>query len=331
MTMALGFNAGNPWYDPIGMGAKPALPGESTGLTGAFDRTFGIGGGDPSNQDRSGLRGIGQDALGFAGQSRGNYTDDTNALAQQRNYLMGLASGKNSVSAEQLRQGLQQQLAQQRSMAASADPNNAAMAARNAAMNMGQASYGMAGQQAAAGLQERNQANEALAGLNLGARGQDVTGTLGGYNAATGAYGTALGTPQKTAAGLIGGAAAGAAAGLGSLGWKPFGSGGGGGGGGGGQVTSDRNAKTDIKDGGGDAMKALDKLKGYSYRYKDEGNGKGKQYGIMAQDMEEAGLGHAVMDTPSGKVVHGAKAATAALGLTAELARRVKALEGKRK
>jgi hypothetical protein len=176
-------------------------------------------------------------------------------------------------------------------------------------MNMGRASYGMAGQQAAAGLQERNQANEALGQLNLGARGQDLQGTLGGYGAVNQGYGTALGTPQKGDADLIGGALGGLAGGL---------------------VKSDRRAKTDIEDGDSVADRALKGLKAFSYRYKNERDGKGKQFGPMAQDMEKAGLGHAVIDTPRGKYVDGAKAATASLGLVAALGARVAKLEGKK-
>jgi hypothetical protein len=208
---------------------------------GWLDDMFGIGSGDPSNPYRNALSNVGASGAGFAGQQQGQLGTDTAALQSQRQYLMGLMSGQNSVSAEQLRQGLGQSLANQQSMAASASPQNAAMAARNAAMNMGRADYGMSGQQAIAGLQERNQAAQQLAQLNLGARGQDLQGIGIGYGAANTAYGTNLANPQKTWGGMLGGALGGLAGGLGAglgggIGRGIFGGGGGGGGGGGSMV-----------------------------------------------------------------------------------------------
>lgn len=283
------------WYDPT-----------SWDWSGAF----GVGSGDPSNTDRQNVRQTGNNLSDFGDQARGGYGGDTAAMQGTQTYLQGLMSGQNSVSAEQLRQGLQQQLAQQQSMAASASPGNAAMAARNAAMNMGHASTAMAGNAAMAGLQERNQAASQLAGLQLGMRGQDLQGTLGGYNGAAGAYGAAMGNPQKTWGSYLGPAISGAAAAA---------------------VKSDKRAKKEIEDGGSDATRALEKLRAKSYRYKDERDGKGRQFGIMAQDLEGGPLASAVIDTPHGKYVDGGKAALAGLGLAAELHRRISKLEGKGK
>jgi hypothetical protein len=95
-------------------------------------------------------------------------------------------------------------------------------------------------------------------------------------------------------------------------------------------AASDKRLKTDIKDGDEDSKRILQGLKSYSYKYKDEKYGKGKQHGLMAQEMEKSGLGHAVIDTPDGKMVHGAKAALSGLALTAALARRVESLEKKK-
>ena len=75
---------------------------------------------------------------------------------------------------------------------------------------------------------------------------------------------------------------------------------------------------------------SLSKLKAFSYKYKDEKYGKGKQHGVMAQDLERAGLGHAVINTPRGKMVDGGKAALSSLGLVAALGKRVSELEGKK-
>lgn len=98
--------------------------------------------------------------------------------------LDATARGQNSMAAEQLRQGLQQNIAGQQSMAAGARPANAAMAARTASMNAARMGSGFAGQQAMAGIAER-QAADAQLGSMLGAlRGQDAQVALGGRSTA---------------------------------------------------------------------------------------------------------------------------------------------------
>lgn len=54
---------------------------------------------------------------------------------------------------------------------------------------------------------------------------------------------------------------------------------------------SDRNAKTGIREAGDDLGKFLDSLKAYSYEYRDEKHGKGRRFGIMAQDAETTRIG----------------------------------------
>lgn len=124
----------------------------------------------------------------FAGQGEADFGQMTAETAARRRYLENVASGQHSISAEQLRQGLQQNMAQQRSMAAGASPGNAPMAARQAAMNMGRASSGMAGQAVTAGLQERRDAEAALARMLLEQRGQDANVGLGGRQTAINGY-----------------------------------------------------------------------------------------------------------------------------------------------
>ncbi len=267
------------------------------------------------------LRGIGHKILGGGGQSRANLDETglaSNQFAEynqggvqqlggeasaQRDYLRRLASGQDSVSAEQLRQGLGQNLSAQQSYAAGASPQNAAMAARTGAMQMGRMGSGLSGQQALAGLQERQNANQQLTNAILQQRGQDMQGALGARQTAVGAYGG--GKPDQSWLEKNGPALA---AGMAAM--------------------SDRRLKTDISDGDAKAKTALEGLKSYAYKYKNEAHGKGDQLGLMAQDMEKAGLGHAVSDTPGGKMVNGAKAALSGLALTAALARRVSRLEG---
>lgn len=165
---------------------------------GKLSHALGIGSGDPSNPYRNGVAGVAGNAAGFAGDARANYNANQQGLNSSIAALQATANGQNSVSAEQLRQGNHQALGAQRSFAASASPQNAAMAARTGAIQMGRLNMGLAGQQAVAGLQERQQAQQAMGQLQLGQSGQNLQGTLGGYGAANQGYGTALGTPQNT-------------------------------------------------------------------------------------------------------------------------------------
>jgi hypothetical protein len=286
------------WYDYLdGSAALGAVSGRSPSDWAAY--LTGTGQYDPTNTPRANLDTAGANATGFAQQAQGNYNQDTGQAQQSVNDLRAIANGQNSVSAMQLQQAAQANQAQQASMAAAASPNNAPMAARNAAMNAGRIGYGLAGQQAVAGLQERNQATSQLANFIGNLRGQDVNATLGGQGNAINAYGQQIQNPQKTTGQQILNAGIGVASAL--------------------SAKSDRRAKTDIKDGDSDASKALEGLRSYTFAYKNEKDGKGKQVGVMAQEMRKAGLGHAVI----------AKAATSGLALTAALARRVAKLEGK--
>ena len=264
---------------------------------------------ESTKKQRSDLDETGLASNQFAEYNQGGYQALGAEAAAQRDALRRQASGQDSLSSEQLRQGLQQNLASQRSMAASAAPGNSAMAARNAAMNMGRAASGMSGAAATAGIQERRAAQDALSQMILQQRGQDLQGALGARQTAAGAYGQIKpeGTKLDQYAPLIKMASDGAAA------------------------VSDERAKTGVQPADGRAARILDGLKAYSYRYKDPADGAGPQVGVMAQDMERAGLGHAVKDTPSGKIVDAGKAATSSLALTAALAKRVAKLEGRGK
>ncbi len=198
---------------------------------------FGVGSGDPSNQYRNALAGAAGQQAQFGQGLQGQYMQNQAGIANTMGMLQGLASGQNSVSAEQLRQGLQQAQAQQMSMAASATPQNQAMAARNAMMNAGNVASGMMGQQAMAGLQERQAALNALSQMQMQQSGQNLQGALGMGQMSNAAYGTDLQNPQKTWGNIVGGALGGLAGGFGAglgggIGRGLFGGGGGGGGGG---------------------------------------------------------------------------------------------------
>lgn len=118
-------------------------------------------------------------ASGFAQQSQNQFGQLGRMNLQEMDYLRRLARGENSLSAEQLRQGLQQNVAGQQAMAAGARPGQAPMAARTAAMNAARMGSGLAGQQAMAGIAERNAAQQSLMNAILGQRGQDLQATLG--------------------------------------------------------------------------------------------------------------------------------------------------------
>ena len=172
----------------------------------------GLGGSSEDDEKRKRLNEVGAAGMGLAGAGLGNYNAMTGRLGGALDYLDATARGQNSVSAEQLRQGMQQGQAAQMSMAAGASPANAAMAARNAANNMARLGYGLSGQQALAGLQERQQAQQAYANLLGQARGQDVQAALGGYNTAASAYGGGLnGSREPSNTAQIANAIAGAA------------------------------------------------------------------------------------------------------------------------
>lgn len=281
------------WYGDIGSG----ISGGVNWLTGA----------NVNNAQRSALANNATAASGFAQAGANNYNTANAGLGQANSFLTGQMQGQNSVAAEQLRQGLQQQLAQQQSMAAGASPQNAAMAARNAAQNMNAASYGMSGQAATAGLQERQNAAQQLGQNLLGQGNQAVSAATGGYGAVNNAYNGQIANPQKTAAqGLL-------SAGEGIAGI----------------AMSDRRVKRDVED-GDDAARALrEGLRAYTYKYKDPKHGAGKRIGIMAQDLERAGS-KSVFQTREGKAVNGAVLATENTAMIVELGKRLASMEGKR-
>src|SRR5688500_9405796 len=85
-------------------------------------------------------------ASGFADRGEQGFGQLGAESGRLRQQLGDVASGKVSLSAEQLRQGLQQNIAGQQAMAAGARPGSAPMAARTAAMSAGRMGQGLAGQ-----------------------------------------------------------------------------------------------------------------------------------------------------------------------------------------
>ena len=130
------------------------------------------------------------DARAFGQQGEAGFGATGDRMGGLADMLEARARGEDSLSQEQLRQGLGQALAQQQAMAAGARPGQGAMAARTAMNNMGQQASGMAGQQAMAGIQERAAAQGQLQGLLGQQRQQDLQAALGARGQALGAMGT---------------------------------------------------------------------------------------------------------------------------------------------
>lgn len=94
---------------------------------------------------------------------------------------------------------------------------------------------------------------------------------------------------------------------------------------------SDKNLKTDIKDGNKSVESFLDSIKPYDYKYTSEKFGKGPQTSVMAQDLEKTAEGKAsIEEHPEGKKVNYAKLAGMMLASQANLNARLKKLEGKK-
>jgi hypothetical protein len=81
-------------------------------------------------------------------------------------------------------------------MQASASPGNAAMAARMASQNAARLGYGMSGQAATAGIQERMAASQAYNDAIARQRAMELQQALGSRQNATAAYGGV--TPDKS-------------------------------------------------------------------------------------------------------------------------------------
>lgn len=173
-----------------------------------FSKAFGDKRSGQDAVDASGeLRGASGAAGMFARGAEENFGRDRTAMRQTEGMLRDYATGKQSLSAEQLRQGLQQNVAAQRSMAAGARGGNAAMAQRQAMINASRMGAGLSGQQATAGIQERQAFAQALADLQtkrrqqelqaaIGSRGNQLQG-LGSYEGnVTSRYGADLGVPS---------------------------------------------------------------------------------------------------------------------------------------
>ena len=170
-------------------------------FTSPFERTSQYGQVDPNNDLTAQSRAAGF----FANRAQQGYGN----LGTEGDQLRAQIAGRPSVSAEQLRQGLQQQYGMQQSMAASARPGSAPMAARSAMLNAGRASTAMSGQAAVARMQEQQMRDQQLAQMianqrqqelqaALGARGQSIQGQGMLEQSRTSRYAADKGSPTGT-------------------------------------------------------------------------------------------------------------------------------------
>lgn len=148
-------------------------------------------------QDRSlGNGGMwGQSGYSMAADASRRQASSSPWEAQQMALGQALArqmSGQDSISREQLRQDAGRNISMQQAMAASAGPQNAAMAQRMASQNAGRINQGLAGQTAMAGIMERNAAANAMGQLSGQARGQDMLNFYQNRNANDAMWGNSM-------------------------------------------------------------------------------------------------------------------------------------------
>jgi len=272
-------------------------------------------------------------------------------------------NGEESLSQGQFRQATDANMAQQRSMAASANPNNAAMMARVASQNMGRMGQGFAQNASQLGIQERNAAANAFGQMSGQARGQDQQNSQ--FNAGQRQQNSQFNAGAKlTQQGMNDqyGLGAGAldlnnaqAQQTGNMGYEQN------------ETTrygidkgvpvgptnlervgavaaslaplvksfgSDERIKTEIADGAPSADRMLDRLANHltpaTYSYKDQAYGKGPRLGVMAQDVERGGPAgkDLVGETQGVKTLDIPKSVSTALGLIGRLGERLNRIEG---
>lgn len=205
------------WGDAGGGAASGALAGSALGPWGAaaggvIGGALGYfsGGEDPAEAaKRKALQGLGRAGVDNFGRLGGQ-------LGGESDYLRRIARGQESVSAEQLRQSLQQNVGAQQSMAAGAAPQNSAMAGLQASRNAMNLGAGLAGQQSLAGIQERHAAQSQLMDALLQQRAQELQAVGAGYG--TGGASQAPSWMDRWGGAIQGGAQLSAASGRGLLG-----------------------------------------------------------------------------------------------------------------
>lgn len=228
----------------------------------------------------------------------------TNALQTQA------AGGGLSVATAMLNNNAQTISNNASAMAAGARGVNPGLALKNATQVGTDATQQAASQGVAARMQEQMNAQQQLGGQLNTMMGQGLQAQQQKDIVNSGVASGNADRSSKTAGGLVN-SAMGAAA-----------------------MLSDERAKTDVKDGTGDAQAMLDSISAKTYEYKDPaqpGAGEGQHTSPMAQDLEKTPMGASmVQDTPDGKVVDYGKGFGALMAGMAALNKRFDALEGKK-
>jgi hypothetical protein len=195
------------WYDytPIGAADKYITGGKGAEWVGEqFDEGGLLGDPEGTAANREGRLGAAGQAGSFAGQGEQGFRSLGTEAGLQRKYMEDIARGRESVSAGQLKNALGQNVAGAQAQAAGARPAQGAMASRNAMMSAGRMGAGLAGQQATAGIQERQSAQNALNQMLMEQRRQELQAALQSRQTQIGGYQTPQGpTGQEKQLGFI--------------------------------------------------------------------------------------------------------------------------------
>jgi len=93
-------------------------------------------------------------------------------------------------------------------------------------------------------------------------------------------------------------------------------------------VASDKNLKKEVKQSKKYVDEMLEKLKPYTFKYKNSKHGEGDRVGIMAQDLERSKMGKMlVKNTPEGKAIDVKNAVGAVMASQARIMEKLKKLE----
>jgi hypothetical protein len=252
--------------------------------------------------DKVGLGGVTNALTGQANQIPGFQVGASAAQGEQNAidfYNQQLSGQGPSIGQMSYQKALEDAARQQQAFAASArGGQNAALAARTAQQQIGEAQAGAGLQSAMMQAQERQQAAGGLGNIAAAQRG--VAANVAGQNlqAQTAAQGQQLGLLGNIGGGLI--------------------------------AASDEKLKDNIKEtkkANSSIEEFLDAVKSVSFNYK--GDDKNRD-GVIAQDLEKTKLGNQmVKDTPQGKMVDFGQGFANLLAAQAELNERLKKIEGK--
>lgn len=262
------------------------------------------------------------------GSYQGNlYGDARNAQEQALAMYLAQAEGKNSIVQEQLRQGMQSNLANTiQGTAMQRGGNLAAMSGAAAGAGAAQGAQ-MNNAAALARLQEQQAAMQGYSGLASTMAGQNLQQQMGfeGLGAQQGMFNAGAANQQSQFSrqmklqeqqaqfqnAMQGVQMASSLAG--------------------GLLMSDERRKTDVAPAGPELGDALMLIQPSRYQYDAAMQDPGQKFGVMAQDVERSPLGQqVVVNTPAGKMLDSGQTAAVALAGTSDHERRLRAIEAAR-